>query len=108
MSRPRRTQDMSRISGSGQGCPGHTRGARVVMTRAPRTVRRRSGAAPLLFVLVVQPGQPGGQALDGGLELGMDVGEHPQLLGEPGEADLLLAAAVLQLLDSAIGVVHTF
>ena len=55
---------------------------------------------------VVLAGEPGGQALDGGLELGVDVDEALQPVTEPGHADLLLAATRHQLLDPAIGEVH--
>src|SRR5690606_36489183 len=65
-----------------------------------------SHAEAALLVVLIVAGQPGGQPVDGGLELRVQVGEGPQLLGEPRQADLLLAAALLQLLDSAIGEVH--
>ena len=52
------------------------------------------------------PGEPGGQALDGGLELGIDVDEGLQAVTQPSQAHLLLAPAGHQLLDPTIGEVH--
>jgi hypothetical protein len=44
-------------------------------------------------LIFVESGEPGGQALDGRLELGVHVDEGAKLLGQPLEADLFLAAA---------------
>src|SRR5207302_8428571 len=66
-------------------------------------------AGPVLvavLVLRVEPGQPGRQPLDRDLELGIEVDELAQPLGEPGQRDLLLAAPVLELFDAAVGEVH--
>ena len=59
-----------------------------------------------VVVGVVAAGQPGGQPLDGDLELRVDVDERLQLVGEPRQGDLLVAPALLELLDAAIGEVH--
>ena len=60
-----------------------------------------------ISVGVVVAGQPGGEALDRGLELGVEVDEGLQAVAEPAHADLLVAAAGHQLLDPAIGEVHS-
>src|SRR5580700_5852241 len=60
----------------------------------------------LKIFLVVQPGEPAGQAVDGGLEARVEVGEVAQSPGHPGERDLLLTPPVDQLLDAAVGEVH--
>ena len=57
----------------------------------------------LMVVGIVGAGQPGGEPLDGGLELGVGVGEGLELLGDPGQRDLLVAPALLELLDAAVG-----
>ena len=57
-------------------------------------------------LVVVQSRQPGGQLLDGALELGVLVDEGPQLLGEPRQGDLIVTPARLELLDPSIGEVH--
>jgi hypothetical protein len=57
-------------------------------------------------LIVVKSGEPGGQSLDGCLELGVEVDESAKLLGQPFEADLFLAPARCQLLDAAICEVH--
>src|SRR5690348_16543619 len=57
-------------------------------------------------VLVVEPGQPRGQPLDSGLELGMLVDELLQPPAQPLDAQLLVAASLDELLDAAIGEVH--
>src|SRR6516225_1839580 len=54
----------------------------------------------------VQPRQPGREPVDRGLELRVQVDEIPQPLGEPGHRDLLVAAAVVELLDPLVGEVH--
>src|SRR5690349_6104677 len=59
-------------------------------------------------LFVVEPGQPGGQPLDGCLELGVEVDEVAEPLGEPGHGDLVLAAPLRELLDAAIGEVHLY
>jgi hypothetical protein len=57
----------------------------------------RPGAS---LLVVVQSRQPGRQALDGDLEVGVEVDELAQPLGEPGEADLLLAPPLGELLEA--------
>ena len=64
------------------------------------------GKVLTVFSVVIQPGEPAGQAVDGRLEFGAEVHEVAQPLGEPGQADLLLAAPVGQFLDAAVGEVH--
>src|SRR5829696_6801748 len=65
------------------------------------------GAARLLLVGVgAAAGQPGGQPLDGHLEVGELVDERLHLVGQPGEGDLLLAPPVGQLLQAPVGEVH--
>src|SRR5215471_9458806 len=72
-------------------------GARV--TPLPRTLR-------LASVFVVQSGEPGREPVDGALELGGRIHELPQPVGEPAEADLLVAAPLRELLDAPVGEVH--
>lgn len=57
-------------------------------------------------VVVVGAGQPGRQPVDRDLEIRVQVHEDPEAFGQPLEADLLLAAALDEFLDSAIGEVH--
>lgn len=64
------------------------------------------GRSVVVLVLVVQPGQPRGEALDRHLEVGVQIDERTELLGEPLESDLFLASPLLQLLDTAVGEVH--
>src|SRR3984957_20214369 len=54
----------------------------------------------------VGPGEPLGQPVDGGLELGVEVHEVAQPLGQPGHGDLLVAAALVEFLDPGVGEVH--
>ena len=80
-------------------------GARVGKPTARRTTISRRSRAPQVLG-VVQPGQPGGQPLDGRLEVRVQVDEGPQLLGEPRQGDLVVTPACLELLDPSIGEVH--
>src|SRR6476646_6959908 len=57
-------------------------------------------------VLIVEAGQPGGQPLDSGLELGVFVDELLQAPREPLDAQLLVAAPLDEFLDAAVGEVH--
>src|SRR5206468_459730 len=57
-------------------------------------------------LVVVQTGQPGGQPLDGNLELGIEVDELLQPGGDPGEGHLLVAATLLEFLDAPVREVH--
>src|SRR4051794_22562372 len=77
-------------------------------TTQMRTSRRPSPCSltPRSLVLVVQPGQPGGQSLDRHLEVRVQVHELAQPRGDPGQGDPLLAAPLLELLDPAVGEVH--
>ena len=80
-------------------------------TCSARSSSPADGAVPdgprrSVVVGVVEAGQPGGQPLDGDLEVGVEVDELLEPVGEPGEADLLVAAAVQELLDAAVGEVH--
>src|SRR5882724_4201856 len=54
----------------------------------------------------VQPGQPGGEPVDGRLELRVEVNEVAQPPGEPGHGDFLIAPPVVKLLDTRVGEVH--
>ncbi len=45
-------------------------------------------------------------ALDRGLEVGVEVDELAQALGQPDDLDLLLAPALDELLDASVGEVH--
>lgn len=56
--------------------------------------------------VVVAAGEPGGEALDGGLELGMLIDERLELAGQPFERHPFLAAPLDEFLDPAIGEVH--
>jgi len=62
--------------------------------------------AQLFLRVFVVPGQPGGQPVDGGLELGVGVDEGLQPVAEPLDADLLVAAPADEFLDAAVGEVH--
>src|SRR5829696_9140334 len=67
--------------------------------------RRRSGSV-VLDVVGAAAGQPGGQPLDGHLEVGVLVHEGLELVGQPGEGHLLLAPPRRQLLQPPVGEVH--
>jgi hypothetical protein len=72
-----------------------------------RCERGRMAALSVQLVdLVIQPRQPGGQSLDGNLELGISVDECSQLVGEPAKGHLVLTPAARELLDSPIREVH--
>jgi len=64
------------------------------------------GLAHGSVLFVVEPGQPRGQPLDRGLELGVEVHKRAQLVGQPLEGDFLFPATGRQLLDAAIREVH--
>src|SRR6202040_1531237 len=72
------------------------------------TLRKRTGypGKALAVFGVVEAGQPGGQAVHGGLEVRVKVDEVAQPLGQPGDGDLLVALPVGQLLDPPVGEVH--
>src|SRR5580693_4002961 len=57
-------------------------------------------------VVLVEPGQPAGQPVDGRVELRVEVHEVPEPLGQPGQADLLLAPPFVELFDALVGEVH--
>src|ERR1700729_2458851 len=71
-----------------------------------RSHPRSFGKRPLAVVLVVQAGEPAGQAVLRGLEAGVEIDKIAHPLGQPGDGQLLLAPPVRQLLDAAVGVVH--
>ena len=60
----------------------------------------------LLVLLVIQPGEPRREPLDRSLKLGMEINKGSQLIAEPGERDLILASASLELLYPAIREIH--
>ena len=76
------------------------RGRRGLRQDRPGALSGRS------VLVVVQPGQPGGQLLDRALDVRMEVDERAELLGEPRQGDLVVTPACLELLDPSIGEVH--
>jgi hypothetical protein len=60
----------------------------------------------LLVLLVIEAGEPGCQALYRSLKLGMKINKPPQLIGEPGEGNLIIAPPSLQLLNATISEIH--
>src|SRR5437879_1219188 len=84
---------------------------RVFMAGSPRETTSPSGFPGLhgsVVLVVIQPGQPGGQPLDGRLELRVEVDELAEPLRHPGEGDLLGATPLCKLLDAPISEVHVF
>ena len=63
---------------------------------------------PIPLVLVVQPGQPRGEALHRGLELRVEVDEDLQLVRQPSQRDLLFAATGLEFFEASVGEVHAY
>ena len=63
-------------------------------------------ALAVVVVVGVGPCEPLGQPVDGRLELGVEVNEVAQPLGQPGQGDLLVAAALVEFLDPGVGEVH--
>lgn len=63
-------------------------------------------AAARLLVLVVESCKMHREPIDGRLELRVVIDELAQLCGQPGHADLVVAAALLELFDPSIGEVH--
>src|SRR5438874_747310 len=84
---------------------GRDRGTRDYDQQQART-RTEGTKLQDLLVLVVEAGEPGGEALDRRLELRVQVDEVAQPLGQPLQAHRLLAAPLRQLLDTAVGEVH--
>ena len=76
----------------------------VDVGRVERGVVYRAHTGSVL--IIVESGEPGGQALDRCLEVGVQVNEGAKLLGQPFKSDLLLASARCQLLNAAIGEIH--
>jgi hypothetical protein len=60
----------------------------------------------LLVFLVIKAGEPGCETLDGNLELGMEVDEGAQLIGQPRQSHLIIAPTGLELLDTSISEIH--
>lgn len=84
-----------------------TTGASPNFMPSPTTFRKTElPLLLLLLLLIVESGEPGGQTLHRSLELGVKINERPQLIGEPGESDLVIAPPSLELLDTAISEVH--
>jgi hypothetical protein len=54
-------------------------------------------------VLVVETGEPGGEAFDADLVLGVEVDERLELLGQPRQGDGVVTPACGQLLDPSVG-----
>src|ERR1700722_20128128 len=91
-----------------------------ILNRAMAAEGRRNGPfemTALSFLLVfrlvvgivvvgIGPGEPLGQPVGGRLELGIEAHEVPQPLGQPGQGDLLVAAALVEFLDPGVGEVH--
>src|SRR6266566_8283596 len=82
---------------------------------APSEARPGAGLGPpdrqparraFASLLIVQPGEPGGQALHRILERGIEIDELAQAFGQPPGADLLVAAPLGEFLDATIGEVH--
>jgi hypothetical protein len=74
--------------------------------RAQRDFGHATLGAGLIDIVVVEPGEPGCQAVDGRLELGVQIDELAQSLGEPGQAHLFNASPSLELLDPSVREVH--
>ena len=78
--------------------------------RAPRQGTPRAlispGVRARLLVVGVVAGEEGRQPVDGAGVLGGGVEERTHPVGQPGQADLLVAAPLLELLDAAVGEVH--
>jgi hypothetical protein len=66
----------------------------------------RAALRPSVVVIVVEAGQPRREPLDRHLEVRVQVDKEPQLLGQPPQGDLLLAAPLREFLDAPIGEVH--
>jgi hypothetical protein len=60
----------------------------------------------LLVFLIIEPGEPGCQTLDGNLELGIEIDECAQLIREPGKRHFVLTPPCLELLDTPISEIH--
>jgi hypothetical protein len=56
--------------------------------------------------LIIQPGEPAGQPVHGGLGLWILINEVTQPLGQPAERYLLTAAPFFEFLDSAVSEVQ--
>ena len=57
--------------------------------------------------MLIVAGKPGSQTIHDGLVLWVQVDELGQLLGQPAERDIVIAAPLGKLLDSAVGEVHS-
>src|SRR5580693_6734146 len=105
----RRTRSMARSGGTPGasrhlGTPGRYRPGR----RASRDTRHGPFGIKLLKIFVVEPGEPGREPVYRGLEVGVEVDEIAQALGQPGHGDPFLAAPLLEFLDAPVGEVHRF
>jgi hypothetical protein len=94
-----------RIDRNGK-CVGRVDLARAVGRDLELGAGGEGGLAHGSVLFVVEPGQPRGQPLDRGLELGVEVHKRAQLVGQPLEGDFLFPATGRQLLDAAIREVH--
>ena len=76
------------------------------VTRPTGDARSATATERYYVVRVVAPGEKGGDPLHGVLERRVEVDERAQPVGQPLHAHRLLAPAVQQLLDAAVGRVH--
>src|SRR5579875_1088198 len=77
--------------------------APMICLRRRRAVPLGRCSRPVGSVLVVRSRQPGREAVDHRLMLGIQVHELGQLPGEPAERDVLVAPPLRQFLDAAVG-----
>src|SRR5215469_17625091 len=68
--------------------------------------RRASCPRPGFSLVVVEPGQPAGQAVHRRLELRGQVDELTQPLRQPAQADLVVRPPLGEFLDALVGGVH--
>src|SRR5690606_37351511 len=91
--------------------PAAHRGGAVPRGRRDPRVRARGratdrGARAASLVLVVESREPRGQALDGDLEVRVQIDEQAELFGEPREGEVLVAPAGGEFLDPSVREVH--
>lgn len=69
-------------------------GLRLTLGSWPRLTRLLRVGVCRLLVLVVEPGEEGSKAFHGNLKFRVEVDKVTQLIGEPGEGDLLVSTTV--------------